>query len=152
MSKQTKTTKGAGTGKGKVADQFTGKVEGEKDQVHDTRAPQQNGEIDETPRQLVSGGSFHDFETEPVFEGVYKGMVQAEKDNETRNQKKGDVIGYAFDTEDDQEAIIGNSHSVKKAIEQVRPGAKLRIEFLGKGESNGKPFNKFKIDLLGYVK
>lgn len=136
----------------KIVDEFSGTVKGEVKTEHDNRAPAKPENIDTTPRQLVSGGSFHDFETEPVFEGVYKGVVQAEKDNETRNQKKGDVIGYAFDGENDEESIIGNSHSVRKAIEQVTEGAKLRIEFLGKGESNGKPFNKFKIDLLGYVK
>lgn len=151
MSKQTKSTKAVATSKTKaIADQFNGKVEGEVEQSHDNRAPKStDGKKDKTPRTLVSGGSFHDFETEPVFEGVYKGMVLAEKDNETRNQKKGDVIGYEFDGEDDQPSIIGNSHSVRKAIEQIEPGDKLRIEFLGKGESNGKPFNKFKIDLLG---
>lgn len=108
--------------------------------------------IDKTPRTLSSGGSFHDFEAEPVFEGVYKHPVLAVKDNSERNQKKGDVIGYAFDGEDDKEVIVGNSYSVKQAIEQVTEGAKMRFEFLGKGESGGKPFNKFKIDLLGYAK
>lgn len=109
----------------------------------------QNGK-DRTPRTLTSGASFHDFESEPEIEGVYKEPVIAEKDNEQRQQKAGDVIGYLFENEE-SEFIVGNSHSVKKAIEQVEPGAKLSIKFLGKGESNGKPFNKFKIDLLGYV-
>lgn len=108
--------------------------------------------VDKTPRSLVSGGKFHDFDQEPIFEGIYKHPVIAEQDNEKRQQKKGDVIGYAFDTEGDEEEIVGNSHSVRKAIDQVEPGARMRIEFLGKGEtSTGQPFNRFKIDLLGYV-
>ncbi len=103
-----------------------------------------------TPRNLVSGGSFHDFEKEPVLEGVYNHPVLAEQDNESRNQKAGDVIGYEFATDDETVTIVGNLHSVRKAIDQVEPGDKLRIEFLGKGETGaGKPFNKFKIDLLG---
>lgn len=108
--------------------------------------------VDKTPRSLVSGGKFHDFDQDPTFEGIYKHPVVAEQDNEKRQQKKGDVIGYAFDTEGDEEEIVGNSHSVRKAIDQVEPGARMRIEFLGKGEtSTGQPFNRFKIDLLGYV-
>lgn len=117
-----------------------------------TDSPVKESTIDKTPRTLVTGGSFHDFETEPVFEGIYERVVQAEKDNEDRQQKKGDVIGYVFTGENDNEVIIGASYSVTKAIEKVTPGAILRIEFLGKGESKGKPFNKFKIDLVGYRK
>lgn len=107
--------------------------------------------IDKTPRELVSGGKFHDFNAEPTFEGIYKHPVLAEKDNEQRNQKAGDVIGYAHEDEEGNEIIVGASASVVKAIDQVEPGAQMRYEFLGKGESNGKPFNRFKIELLGYV-
>lgn len=123
--------------------------------VHDNRAPQKAENIDKTPRKLSTGGSFHDFKTEPIFEGVYTGnAVTASEDNPKRQQKKGDVIGYEFtSSEDDKTVIIGNSHSIRKSIEQVDAGAHLRITFEGqvKGKT-GQPFNKFDVELLGYVK
>lgn len=98
-------------------------------------------------KSLVSGAKFHDFETDAIFEGIWTGdEVKAEQDNEQRQQKKGDLMGYRFVGEDDQDVLIGASHAVSKAIGMVEPGTKLRIEFLGKDTSGPKPFNRFKID------
>ena len=105
---------------------------------------------------LVSGGQFHQFDTEPIFEGVYTGNnALAQKDDLTQEngRKAGDVIGYIFEDEEGNEVIVGRNHSTEKAMQQVEKLEKpvMRFEFLGKVQmKGGKPFNRFKIDLLGY--
>lgn len=102
---------------------------------------------------LISGADFWDFEQEPVFEGAYVKEVIREKDGPDAatdpNQKAGSIMGYLFVTDDGDEAIIGNSHSVAKAISKCAPKDYLRFQYLGKGQTaSNKPFNRFKIDLL----
>lgn len=110
-------------------------------------------DVDKTPRTLVSSGSFHDFNDEPVFEGVWFGeTLLHEKDDNEFNVKAGDVRGYVFNTEDKDGIVIGANHSVSKAMDQVNPGAVMRFVFNGKIERPGKrPFNSFTIDLIGYA-
>lgn len=100
-------------------------------------------------RTLVSGAGFHDFDEQPEFEGIFSGeTVIAENDDEKQGRKKGDIMGYLFEGEEG-ETIIGASHSITKAVEQIVKGDRLLIKFLGKQiKGNGKPFNRFKIDLL----
>lgn len=109
--------------------------------------------IDKTPRALVTSGSFHDFNADPVFEGVWHGDVLLhEEDDKEFNVKKGDVRGYVFATEQEDGIVIGANHSVNKAMDQVNPGAVMRFRFNGKIERPGKrPFNSFTIDLVGYA-
>lgn len=154
---KTKKSSGKSSNKSATKDVFDQQIEknNAENAKHDNRAPMVDSVIDETPRKLTTGGSFHDFKAEPVFEGVYTGnAITASQDDEKRKQKKGDVIGYEFiSAEDDKTAIVGNSFSIRKAIEKVRAGAFMRIEFMGKVTNKaGQPFNQFEIDLIKYVK
>lgn len=109
--------------------------------------------IDRTPRSLVTSGTFHDFNTEPEFEGVFTGeTLLHEKDDPEFNSKKGDVRGYLFNTEEKDGIVVGSNYSVDKAMAQVNPGAVMRFIFNGRVERPGKkPFNSFTIDLIGYA-
>jgi hypothetical protein len=105
-----------------------------------------------TPRTLVSSNQYHDFNNEPIFTGRYTGSnVVREKDEINGSGKKGDIIGYIFETEDDVKVTIGNSHAVTKALELADgENPVLNIEFMGKIMlKNGKPFNKFEITQIG---
>jgi len=156
MSTKSKTAKGK-TAKGKTKSNPPKFEDLGNDQPgeHDNRAPVRDGEIDETPRKLVTGGSFYKFEEEgEQFEGIYTGDVTASDDNPKMNQRKGDVIGYNFiSSENDEEVIIPNNHAIRQAISQVKLGARLLITFQGaiKGKG-GKPFKKFEVELKGYPK
>lgn len=103
---------------------------------------------------LISGAEFHNFDEEPIFEGAFQHAVIREKDGPNAatdpNEKAGSVMGYLFVDDSGMETIIGNSHSVAKAIGKVGKGDILRFQFLGKGQTaSNKPFNRFKIDLMG---
>lgn len=99
-------------------------------------------------RTLVSGAAFHDFEASPEFTGTYLTPVVREKDGD-ENQKAGDVMGYLFADENGEETIIGNSHQVGKAIEQVKKGDLLYFQFLGKTQnSKGQQVNRFRVELI----
>jgi hypothetical protein len=128
----------------------------ENQKTVDTSANEQPKKHKDVNQTLVSGGQFHPFDTEPVFEGVYTGNnALAQKDDLTQEngRKAGDVIGYIFEDEEGNEVIVGRNHSTEKAMQQVEKLEKpvMRFEFLGKVQmKGGKPFNRFKIDLLGY--
>lgn len=102
---------------------------------------------------LVSGAEYYDFEKDGnPFVGFYSGReAKREKDEVNGPGKAGDIIGYFFSTEDGGETIIGNSYSIKKALSDpdVKPGSKISIQFLGKGETaGGKPVNRFEVILM----
>jgi hypothetical protein len=113
----------------------------------------QGAEMEQKPTRtpLISGAEFHDFDKEPNFVGTYMGTEAVrEKDSADGSHKAGDVMGYNFLNADGEPVIIGNSHSIAKAIGMIKQGDTLDITFLGKGEnSSGKPFNKFSIDKIG---
>lgn len=104
-------------------------------------------------KPLVSGAGFHNFETVPKFIGRYQKPVIREKDAEGSDdddsKKKGAVIGYQFEDVDGTQVNVSNSALIRKAIEQVKPGAVLFIEFTGKGKNaKGQPVNRFRVDEL----
>jgi len=97
-------------------------------------------------RKLVSGAGYHNFETDPIFEGTYISPVISEKDPDK-------VIGFLFISSDGEEKIVGNSHAIAKALNQSfaegldRPY--LVITFRGKVTlKDGKPFNRFDVELI----
>lgn len=100
---------------------------------------------------LVSGAEFWKFEENAVFIGNYVKNVVRDKDGKNAatnpNEKAGSIMGYMFADEFGQEHIIGNSHSIQKALEQIKfdKTVTLYIEFEGKTTVNGKPFNRFHI-------
>ncbi len=100
-------------------------------------------------KPLISGAEFHDFEATPIYNGKLVSEQVREKDGEGENQKAGSVIGFIFENKAGEQSIIGNSHSIAKAVSMVKLGDWLRIEFLGQGaKNNGQKFNRFKIDAL----
>lgn len=105
-------------------------------------------------KNLVSGADFHNFETSPVFVGMFTGeTVKREKDADgsadDANKKAGAIMGYVFEDKNGNLVNIGNSYLIAKAIEQIKSGDWLRIEFTGKAKnSKGQPVNRYKIDQL----
>lgn len=102
----------------------------------------ENPQPEKVYHTLVSGAEYWDFDTNPTFVGKYIQPVIREKDQQ--------LIGFLFVDEKGEDHIITNSHSVEKAIKMVNDmgvieKATFVFEFLGKGEANGKPFNRFKI-------
>lgn len=120
----------------------------------------ENTTIDRTPRSLVTGGKFHNWDEQPDFEGVFTGeTVLHEKDDPEMNVEKGDVRGYIFNgltdegdlDEEHEGVVIGASYSVEKAMNQVDKNAVLRFQYKGKSKGKGgKNFKNFNIDLIGY--
>ena len=104
-------------------------------------------------KTIVSGAEFYDFEKNPVFVGKYLRDVVREKDGKNAatnpNEKAGSVMGYLFQAETGDETIIGNSFSIQKALQDPKNReVTLWIEFEGKTEIKGKPFNRFHIQTV----
>jgi len=105
---------------------------------------------------LVSGAEIWDFDANPEFNGVYKG-VQLFPDG---HEKEGEVLGFLFVDDLGESAIIGASHSIIKALETKIDGQTmvrdlknpyLSIRFLGKTvNGKGQSFNRFQIELVKY--
>jgi hypothetical protein len=95
---------------------------------------------------IVANYPFHDFEAEPKFTGTYINTEMLGEDEE--KQFKANVFA---DIESGEMFYLSNSYSINKAIQLAK--AKFQnlsevvfmIEFLGKTEIKGKPFNQFKI-------
>jgi hypothetical protein len=109
-------------------------------------------------KQLTQA-EFHDFESSPIFVGTFTGgkMERGEDDKKDKTKKKGDLMGYYFESEDGTEEIVGASSTVEsvmepneealaKGKEPVAKGTIIGFRFKGKGETaTGRPFNKFAI-------
>ena len=110
------------------------------------------------PINVVSAAQYWDFEAEPYFMGQYVGEQRADiTDPKTKEVEHNKLIGYVFQDDSGEQHIIGNSHSIEKAMNYEIDGVPayelypvMQFEFLGKVEVKGKPFNRFKIDILGY--
>lgn len=108
-------------------------------------------------KQLISGAEFHNFELQARLICMFKGVCRREQDSEDGEHKAGEPMGYYVETEDGKETIVGNSHSIEKAIGMVdenkkpyvKEGSILGITFLGKGKTNkNQPFNRFDVKLF----
>lgn len=101
-------------------------------------------------KTLVSGAKFHDFEAAPEHCGTYLSPVVREKDDAVDEKKKaGDIMGYLSVDDDGEETIIGNSHQIGKAIEQMKKGDRWYIRFIEKTmNSKQQPVNRFEVILL----
>jgi hypothetical protein len=95
---------------------------------------------------IVSNYPFHNFETEPKFTGEYI-------NTETLGEKDEDKFqaNVFSDIETGEMFYLSNAYSINKAIQLTKAkyntlaGVIFMIEFLGKTEIKGKPFNQFKI-------
>lgn len=95
---------------------------------------------------LVANYPFHNFEVEPKFMGEFINTVTLGEDEENRFQ-----ANIFSDVETGELFYLSNAYSIDKAIKAAKEkyntlqGLVFRIEFLGKTEIKGKPFNQFKI-------
>jgi hypothetical protein len=95
---------------------------------------------------LVANYPFHNFEVEPKFMGEFINTVTLGEDEENRFQ-----ANIFSDVETGELFYLSNAYSIDKAIKAAKEkyntlqGLIFRIEFLGKTEIKGKPFNQFKI-------
>lgn len=116
----------------------------------ESKSTKENAPKEPKEKVIISGAQYWDFDTNPQFEGMYRGQVIREEDQK--------VIGFNFEDMAGDLHIISNSHSIEKSLHTPHkdgelyedPEAVLRILFLGKTEINGKPFNRFKISLLEF--
>ena len=99
-------------------------------------------------KTAIQNLEFHKFDEEPNFLGMYKNTVELGEDDS--DEKFTANIFNNVNT--GEEIYIGNSYSIAKAIRMARAEYKeqlsnvvFSIEFLGKTEVKGKPFNQFKI-------
>jgi len=100
-------------------------------------------------RTLISAATYHNFEEEPLFRGVYMG--------ECKNEE-GKLIGFLFCNEDGEEEMVTNSYSIEKALNMETEHGLLvkdsnltiEIEFKDKItiKKTGKPFNRFQVCIM----
>ena len=94
---------------------------------------------------LVANYPFHNFEVEPKFMGEFINTVTLGEDEENRFQ-----ANIFSDVETGELFYLSNAYSIDKAIKAAKEkyntlqGLIFRIEFLGKTEIKGNPFNHFK--------
>lgn len=103
----------------------------------------------------LTNAQFHNFETENIFVGTFTGekMLREEDSKTDKTQKKGDLMGYKFDSEDGLEVIVGGASTVVQVMEPevgkgdpIVKGTIIGFEFKGQGiTSNKRKFNKFGI-------
>lgn len=110
--------------------------------------------VDDYEEEVInSGAEFWKFNNPgDLFVGTYTGQpIIAMEDSKDNGEtfKKGDTIGYEFlPTNSKQQVIIPNNYSIEKSMERVVKNDLVKIEFLGKKESGGKPFSSFRITKL----
>lgn len=106
-------------------------------------------EKNNTPfKTVVQNLEFVDFEANPKFIGKYENTV------EVGEGEKHFTANIFTDIETSEQVYIGNSYSIEKAIKAGKTeypkdfsNLVFQIEFKGKTEVNGKPFNQF---VIGY--
>lgn len=100
---------------------------------------------------VVSGATFWDFKTKPLFIGRFKRPMIAQEDDEKMNRKKGDVMAYLMEDSAGHEHLIGASYSIERAVtsENVGIGSILKITFVEqKKAKSGRKFNVYDVKLL----
>lgn len=100
-------------------------------------------------KTVVQNLSFHDFKKEPVLTALYKDTVTLGDEEDTEKTFQANIF---VDLKTGEEKYVQNSYSIDKAVKQAKKEYKeairevvFEIEFLGKTEVKGKPFNQFKI-------
>jgi len=107
---------------------------------------------------VVSNFPFHDFNEQAIFEGIYDSTVLiGDPEKKDKDGKPTTFHANVFYELSSGEAVhITNAYSINKAIEKARTDYEVemkagqmvfKIEFLGKTEIKGKPFNQFNIGI-----
>lgn len=104
---------------------------------------------------VIQNLAFHNFEEESKLIALYKDTVTL-GDEENIDPKTGKPVTFIanvmYNVETGEECYVQNSYSIEKAIKKAKSEYKelisevvFEIEFLGKTQVKGKPFNQFKI-------
>lgn len=100
-------------------------------------------------KTVVQNLPFHNFEDAKKLVCLYKDTVTL---GDEENPDKTFLANVVVDLETGEEKYVQNSYSIAKAIKAAKNEYKemirevvFEIEFLGKTELHGKPFNQFKI-------
>lgn len=102
-------------------------------------------------KQSVLNLPFHDFEAEKKFLGLYHETITlGEPPKEGKDDNRFEVNIFSKDVTGEQ-VFITDSYSISKAIKEAKEdkivNPVFKIEFLGKTEVKGKPFNQFNISV-----
>lgn len=107
---------------------------------------------------LNTAAQFHDWEKMKTVVGKFLGPIMADADAQTMDPKtkepkwkKGDLLGYSFETEMGSYFNVGKNHMIEKSLkgENVGIGCIVGIEYLGKTETAaGNPLTRFKVTLF----
>jgi hypothetical protein len=99
--------------------------------------------------KVVQNLPFHDFEENSKYTGIYVNTLTLGDTKE-----KEFTVNVFANAETGEEHFITNSYSIEKAIKQAKAKYEnnlsdlvFQIEFLGKTEVHGKPFNQFNISV-----
>jgi len=101
-------------------------------------------------RMAVQNLAFHQFDEQPILVALYKDTVTLGDDE--GDTEKTFTANVMINLDSGEEVYVQNSYSINKAIKMAKLDHPDRmrevvfhIEFLGKTELKGKPFNQFKI-------
>lgn len=101
-------------------------------------------------KTAVQNLPFHNFEEVKTLVALYKESVTLGDDE--NEKEKPFTANVMVDLASGEEKYVQNSYSISKAIKMAKEEYKenitnvvFEIEFIGKTEIKGKPFNKFKI-------
>jgi len=105
-----------------------------------------------TKRKTESLGAskFHDFATDPLFEGIFtNGVRTAEEDDKKYNIKKGDVTAFEF-LVDGSPVMIPAKTVIANVLNDkgnnIQEGDHLIIEYLGKKKAkSGQEYHSYDI-------
>jgi len=107
---------------------------------------------------IIQNFAYHDFNEVPVFVGIYdKTVLLKEAYKNDKDEEIAAIEAHVFfDVEQGEGVYISTSHSINKSLDRARKDFKaeidsdnlvFNIEFLGKTEFKGKPFNQFNIGI-----
>ena len=113
-------------------------------------------EKEQTPFDtIIQNYAYHDFNESAIFTGIYqKTVILKEADPAA---KTTEIQAHVFyDLNSGEGVYISTAYSINKAVEKAKTdfpkeidseNMVFNIEFLGKTEVNGKPFNQFNIGI-----
>jgi hypothetical protein len=99
--------------------------------------------------KVIQNLPFHNFEEESKYIGMYRNTLTLGDKDESKFE-----VNIFADVETGEEKFVTDSYSIAKAIKEAKQKFPenfselvFQIEFLGKTEVKGKPFNQFNISV-----
>jgi len=107
---------------------------------------------------IVQNYGYHDFNEVATFEGIYqKTVILKEAGKDDKGKDTDEIEAHVFyDLNTGEGVYITTAYSINKAIDKCKKdfaqemegeNMVFNIEFLGKTEVKGKPFNQFNIGI-----